>query len=91
MLDANGRHTLKIIGKTSAEQGILLAAQMPAAIAQLETAIEQEQAELKHAMKGVDVESLKIEDAPSLRHRSMPFVKLLRQCVQVGSAVVWGF
>lgn len=64
--------------------------QRAAAIALLETAIEQEQAELKHAIKGVDVESLKIEDALSLRHRSTPFIKLLRQCVKARSDVVWG-
>lgn len=90
MLDANGRHILKIIGKTSEERGILLVAQMPAAIALLEAAIEQEQAELMHAMKGGAVDSKKIDDPLSLHHRSMPFIKLLRQCVLAGSDVVWG-
>ena len=90
MLDSNGRHILKIIGKTSEEQGILLVAQMPAAIALLEAAIEQEQVELKHAIKGGDDGYKKIDDALSLRHRSTPFVKLLKQCMQAGSDVVWG-
>ena len=86
MLEPNGRRVLEIIGKTPAAQGIVLVAQMPAAIARLEAAIAQEQAERQEATDTDDND----DDTLSLRQRALPFLDLLKRCSQAGSDLVWG-
>jgi hypothetical protein len=91
MLESNGRRVLEIIGKTPAAQGIVLVAQMPAAIARLEAAIAQEQAERQEATDtGDDGDREDDDDTLSLRQRALPFVDLLKRCSQAGSDLVWG-
>jgi len=88
MLEPNGRRVLEIIGKTLDTKGIILATQMPAAIARLEDAIAQEQADLHAAsMSGVDADA----DKPlSLRQRAAPLIEMLKRCSDAGSDIVWG-
>ncbi len=94
MLEPHGRRVLGLIGKdVEARQGILQAAQMPAAVAALEAAMVREEAELaaqrQEALdKGEDWE----EPAGyvSLRQRATPFIEMLRRCQQAGKDVVWG-
>lgn len=99
MLQANGRHVLQIIGKdvpedigTTDEKGIILAEQMPAAIAALEAAIARDEADQKAALAQALTRN---EPAPqfepvSLRQRTQPFIEMLRRCAAEGSEVVWG-
>ena len=90
MLEPNGRRVLEIIGKTPGPQGIVLAAEMPAAIACLEAAIAQEQIERQAAAaqnEGVDAES---ETMLGLRQRALPFIDMLKRCSRDGSDLVWG-
>ena len=98
MLQPNGRRMLEIIGKDpqadsgTADQGILLPEQMPAAIAALEAAIAKEQAEQQAAL----TDALARNEAPprfeaiSLRQRALPFIEMLRRCEQAGHEIVWG-
>jgi len=91
MLEPNGQRMLEIIGKTPAAQGILLVANMPAAIAKLEAAIAQEQAEQEAAAESDnDEDGVKEKGGLSLRHRASPFIELLKRCIEDGSDLVWG-
>ena len=90
---------LKIIGKPAGAQGIITAAQAPAAIAALRAAIEQREAAAK-------AEKTEKEDKPegeqdaedsnqynrgiSLRQRAVPFIDLLERTSAAGKDVVWG-
>lgn len=99
MLQANGRRLLQIIGKdvpaditSTGEKGIILPEQMQAAIAALEAAIIREEADQKAAVAQALARN---EPAPnfepvSLRHRTQPFIEMLKQCIEDGSEVVWG-
>lgn len=96
MLQPNGQRLLEIIGKDSATEhaakGILLPEQMPAAIAALEAAMAQEEAEQKAAI----AQALAEHKAPpqfeaiSLRQRAQPFIEMLRRSGKAGHDVVWG-
>lgn len=90
MFQANGDQMLTIIGKEPSAQGIITVAQVPAAIAALEAAIEvHEVAEAKRREnpgRVVEVEG----DSVMLRQRAAPFIDLLRTSAQAGKDVVWG-
>jgi hypothetical protein len=92
MLEPHGRRVLEIIGKTPAAQGIVQVAQMPAAIAKLEAAMVQEQAERQQATEAETDDSGEADHdtSLSLSHRAAPFVDLLKRCNQDGSDLVWG-
>lgn len=93
MLEPNGRRVLEIIGKdTGTGKGIILPEQMTAAVAALEAAIAQEDAERKAAV----AEALANQEAPprfeaiSLRQRALPLIDMLRRCEKAGTEIVWG-
>jgi len=92
MLEPNGRRVLEIIGKDAGPKGIVLPEEMPGAIAKLEAAIAQEEAEHK-----VIIEEAKAKgqvaprfEGVSLRQRAVPFIDMLRRCSQAGKEIVWG-
>jgi len=93
MLEPNGRRVLQIIGKPVDEkQGILQVQDMPAALAALEAAIQQEEARLKSAREEAVArgeEPPKAEDV-SLRQRATPFIEMLRRCQKADTEIVWG-
>ena len=92
MLEPNGRRMLGIIGKDAGPKGIILPADMPGAIAAIEAAIAQEEAELKAAAE----EAKRKGEVPptgepvSLRQRAVPFLDMLRRCAAEGKEIVWG-
>ena len=85
---------LKIIGKPAGAQGIITAAQAPAAVAALRAAIEQREAEERAAEKKDDEEGDEDDGhynaGISLRHRAVPFIELLELTSAAGKDVVWG-
>ena len=87
MLEANGRKVLEVIGKDVGPTGIILAAQMPAAVEALQAAIKLE--ESTQQMLDADGEPIK-GDAPGLRQRAMPFIDMLQRNHKAGTDVVWG-
>jgi hypothetical protein len=92
MLQPNGARLLKIIGKEPGPKGILLADQMPAAVAALEAAMALEDAERKEAVRAARANG---EEDPepkdvSLRQRAKPFIDMLRRCHRAGEDIVWG-
>jgi len=93
MLEPNGRRVLQLIGKpVEAKRGILQPADMAAAIAALETAIAQEEAERRaaEAEAAEKGEILPEEHAVTLRQRATPFIDMLRRCEKAGKEIVWG-
>ena len=87
MLDATGRMMLEIIGKHAGPTGIIQVDQMPAATAALEAAVASEEKRAREAAEKGDTPPT---DEPSLRHRAVPFVDLLRRCQQDGNDITWG-
>ena len=84
LLEANGRRILEVIGKEAGPKGIILPAQMPAAIAALEAAIALEESHDEAASQPVPGEGL------GLRQRALPFIEMLQHNHQAGHEVVWG-
>jgi Fe-S cluster assembly ATPase SufC len=85
MLQANGRTVLEVIGKDAGPAGIILAAQMPAAIEALKAAIALEES---HDEKP-DQDAVQ-GDAPGLRQRATPFIDMLSRNHKAGTDVTWG-
>jgi hypothetical protein len=92
MLEPNGRRVLEIIGKDAGPKGIILAQEIPAAIAALEAAIAREEADQKALADEARArgETPPRFDVVSLRQRAVPFVDMLRRCGAAGKEVVWG-
>lgn len=96
MLEPNGRRVLEIIGKDTrqdaSKQGIVLAADMPAALAALEAAVAHEEAERKTVIEQALAEHKPTPrfEAVSLRQRALPFMDMLRRCAKDGHDIVWG-
>jgi cyclopropane-fatty-acyl-phospholipid synthase len=96
MLELHARHMLQIIGKEAGPQGIILPADMPAAIAALEQAIIRDEAAklasaqaIKETVGELDTSPV-TADVVSLRQRSLPFMNLLRSCHSANVSIVWG-
>lgn len=96
MLQPNGQRMLEIIGKHSAAepsvQGILLPEQMAQALAALEAAIAQEEADRREAIAQAKAENLPPPrfEAISLRQRALPLMDMIRCCLKAQEAITWG-
>jgi Domain of unknown function (DUF1840) len=93
MLEPNGRRVLQIIGKDPSTTGIILPAQMPAALAALESAVAAEEAAMEAAKNAkADEECINpaVVDAVPLRQRALPFMELLKKCREANVEIVWG-
>ena len=92
MLEPSGRRVLEVIGKDPGPTGIILPAQMPAAIQALHDAIALEEStqQVAHADDD-DPDNEEVHgDAPGLRRRAMPFIEMLERNYKAQSDVVWG-
>ena len=93
MLEPNGRRVLQLIGKSPDATGIIQPPQMAAAIAALEAAVAQEEADQKAAEQEAEAKGEKLQpkaDTVSLRQRAVPFIEMLRRSEAAGKDVVWG-
>lgn len=96
MLEPNGRHVLQIIGKDPSMTGIILPAQMPAALDALEKAIAAEEVALEIAKtaKNANLDEGGFHptksDAVKLRQRALPFMELLKNSYKANVEIVWG-
>ena len=99
MLEPQGKHILKLIGKDPGAQGIILPSEMLTAIDALNAAVAQE--ELAHqAAKDAaknghaqDAGTAPAVDGPrsiSLKQRVVPFIDMLRRAHAEDKEVVWG-
>jgi len=92
MLEANGTRLLQIIGKDAGPKGIVLPEQMPAALAALKQAVEDEDAVLLEAARAARESGEPLADPlhVTLRQRAAPFVEMLQRCHAAQEAIVWG-
>ena len=100
MLEADARRLLKIMLGDDPDQGIILAKNVPDAIAKLESAVAQDEAaraERSHEAQKPEVTPDALQDAMDealdsvrLAQRASPMVKLLKYCVAEPSDLVWG-
>lgn len=95
MLDAQGRRLLRILGKDPASQGIVTVAQIPAAIAAIEAAVEADEREPEAGEDADGVEAGNEDDAQehgrvTLRQRAAPFLDMLRRSAAEEADVIWG-
>lgn len=95
MLGPHGDQLLRLLGREPAPQGIIEPAAMPAAIAALQRAIEQDdaaRAEPRPAVAAPD--EPQDDDAPpqrvGLRQRLWPMVEMLKRAHDADAPVVWG-
>jgi cyclopropane-fatty-acyl-phospholipid synthase len=82
MLEPQGRQVVTIMGKTPGASGIVTAAQIPAAIAALESAVASEEAQQASADAGG-------EDVRQ-RQRVAPLIDMLKRSAAADVDVVWG-
>ena len=97
LLEPHGRRLLQAMGKEPTAQGIVTAAQIPAAVAALEAAVAEEERRKAEAAQNdaMDedgaVESSGPEQGPvTRRQRAAPFLDILRRSAAEGQDVVWG-
>jgi cyclopropane-fatty-acyl-phospholipid synthase len=98
MLEPQGKHILKLIGKEAGAKGIILPNEMLAAIDALNAAVAQEELTIqaaKDASKGEGEEGspAPTADGPraiSLKQRVVPFIDMLRRAHAEEKEVVWG-
>jgi hypothetical protein len=91
MLEASGRQLLKILEKNFPQQqaqGILTVEQMPRAVQAIEDAIAAEDLARAEAAQAGAPEGP--AGAVSLRQRLVPFLAMLRRCMQAKQPIVWG-
>ena len=97
MLEPNGRQLLTIIGKPAERQGIVTLAQIPAALAALEAAVAQDEAQRREqAQEACDAldgdegtQPAEPRELVRLRQRAAPFIEMLRRAAAAEADVVW--
>lgn len=92
MTGVSGDHILRLLGKEPAPQGIILPADMPAAVAALERAVQEDEAARREAEEAAAAagETLPAREGISLRQRAWPLVEMLKRCHAADREIVWG-
>ena len=81
---------LKIVGKEPGATGIVTVEQMPAAIAALRKAIDEERAALRAEESGGVAAAGEDAWLVSLAQRAFPFIEMLEAAHKAGKDVTWG-
>jgi len=102
MLEPQGKHILKLIGKEPGAKGIILPHEMMAAIDALLGAVEREETAIKAAKEdaketaqtnGQAEAATPVTDGArtiSLKQRVVPFIDMMRRAHAEDKEVVWG-
>lgn len=94
MLEPQGRLFLEILDKPLKGPGILVVADLPAAIQKIEAAIQAEDTQKTEAQGTPRVEEEEAEEAAPekvwLRQRAKPLLDLMRRSLAAQQDVVWG-
>lgn len=92
MLEPHGRHLLGLLGKEASPKGILQVADMPAAIEALQLAIAQQEVRHVQAQQEAQArgEEISNEEIVTLRQRAVPFIAMMKRCLQEQQDIVWG-
>lgn len=79
MLEPDAKRLLKIMDREGQEKGIFVVEQLADAMAKLEQAIAEEEAQGLQDPKQI-----------SLRNRSQPMLKMIKMCLDKSADMVWG-
>jgi len=94
MMGPGGDQVLRLLGKEPSAQGILQAADLPAAMQALEQAVAADDAARKQARpqsdEGDDEAKPGQGDGVSLRQRAWPLVEMMKRAHRDGQDIVWG-
>lgn len=92
MLEENAVQVLRILGREPEAKGILEVAAMPAAVAALEAAVEEEEQARRDADAEAAAEGRKLpaRNAVTLRQRAWPLLEMIRRSQAAGADIVWG-
>jgi len=92
MMGPSGDQVLRIIGKEPAAQGIIEPAAMPAAMAAIERAVAQDEAERARAEREAQAEgrTLAPREGVSLRQRAWPMIEMMKRAQAADNEIVWG-
>lgn len=90
MLEPQGRQIVTLIGKTPGANGIVTAAQIPAAIAALEAAVLADEAQPPLDDETEETANEERKDTVRLRQRAAPFIDMLKRSAAENVDVVWG-
>ncbi len=91
MLGPNGDQVLRILGREPSAQGIIEPADMPAAIAAIERAVADDDADSqRRRQEAEDAGEAAPQAVVSLRQRVWPLVEMMRHCHRDGHPIVWG-
>lgn len=91
MLGPNGDQVLRLLGREPSAKGIIEAADMPAAIATLEQAVIDDEADTRRRQhEAEDTGDVPQPPAVTLRQRVWPLVEMMRECHRDGQPIVWG-
>jgi hypothetical protein len=93
MLGPTGDRLLRVIGREPAAKGIVEVEAMPAAIAALERAVDDDDAAFEQARRDAQASDEPVpqrEGGVSLRQRAWPLVEMMRRCHAAGHEIVWG-
>ena len=96
MMGPGGDEVLRLIGKPPSPKGILEAADMPAAIQAIESAVAAEDAARQQAEAEAEAAAAGRTLAPrgdaavSLRQRAWPLLELMKRAQPKGLDIVWG-
>jgi cyclopropane-fatty-acyl-phospholipid synthase len=96
MLEPQGKHILKLIGKESGAKGIIMPSEMLAAIDALHAAVTQEELAIQAAKDAAQGEqeakpaAVEGSRTISLKQRVVPFIDMLRRAHAEDKEVVWG-
>lgn len=90
MLEPQGRQVVTIMGKTPGPNGIVTAAQIPAAIAALEAAVAAEEAVPSDEAAADETTQGERTEAVRLRQRVTPLIDMLKRSAAADVDLVWG-
>lgn len=90
MLEPQGRQIVTIMGKAPGANGIVTAAQIPAAIAALEAAVAAEETQPPSDDAAEETTADERAEAVRLRQRVTPLIEMLRRSAAENVDVVWG-
>jgi hypothetical protein len=96
MMGPVGDRILRLLGREPAEQGIIEAADLPAAIAALEQAVAADEAARRQSGVADAAEGDAGDgagagaDKVSLRQRTWPLLEMMRRSQRAGADIVWG-
>jgi hypothetical protein len=91
MVGANGDHLMRLLGREPSAKGVIEAADMAAAIAVLERAVAEDEADTQRRREEAELRGEVLPSAAvPLRTRVWPLVEMMRQCQRDGMPITWG-